>query len=139
MILLDTNILSELMRPAPSPAVEQWLGRLTDTPLATTAITVAEIAYGLERLEDGNRKQDLWARFDQFIDPTSDLAIFPFDEDAALVCGQYRALRESQGQHAHASDMMIAGIAGAIGADLATRNVKDFTGLPIGIINPWGG
>lgn len=137
MILLDTNILSELMRPAPAPVIGQWMARLGETPLATTAITISEIAFGLERLEDGRRKDDLIARFDQFIAPGGDLTILPFDEDAALICGQYRALRERQGLHAPPSDMMIAGIAGALGASLATRNAKDFSGLPITVINPW--
>ncbi len=137
MILLDTNILSELMRPAPAPLIGQWMSRLGDTPLATTAITISEIVYGLERLEDGRRKDELISRFDQFIAPDGELTILPFDEDAALICGQYRALRERQGLHAPPSDMMIAGIAGALGADLATRNTKDFAGLPITLVNPW--
>ncbi len=139
MILLDTNIISELMRPAPAETVAQWMSRLGDEPLATTAITVSEIAYGLDRLADGQRKQTLWQRFQEFIAPEGGLPILPFDEDAALVGGQYRALRECQGVHAHPSDMMIAGIAGSVGAQLATRNVKDFSGLPISLINPWDG
>lgn len=137
MILLDTNILSELMRPASAPVIGQWMARLGETPLATTAISISEIAFGLERLEQGRRKDGLIARFDQFISPGGDLTILPFGEDAALICGQYRALRERQGLHAQPSDMMIAGIAGALGASLATRNVKDFSGLPITVINPW--
>lgn len=137
MILLDTNILSELMRPDPAPVIEQWLARLGETPLATTSITISEIAFGLERLEDGRRKKDLIARFDQFIAPGGELTILPFDEHAALICGQYRASRERRGLHAPPSDMMIAGIAGALGASLATRNAKDFSGLPITVINPW--
>ncbi len=137
MILLDTNILSELMRPAPDPALGRWMLGLGDTPVATTAVTVSEIAYGLERLADGRRKDDLVARFDQLIFAAGPLTVLPFDEVSALVCGRYRALREREGLHAPPSDMMIAGIAGALGADLATRNTKDFSGLPIMVINPW--
>lgn len=137
MILLDNNILSELMRLDPAPVIEQWLARLGETPLATTSITISEIAFDLERLEDGRRKKDLIARFDQFISPGGELTILPFDEHAALICGQYRASRERQGLHAPPSDTMIAGIAGALGASLATRNAKDFSGLPITVINPW--
>lgn len=137
MILLDTNVISELMRAAPDDAVGNWLTHLGDIPLATTAITVSEIAYGLERLADGKRKRDLWEKFETFIGDGGGLTIFPFDEEAALICGQFRVVRENTGQHAHASDMMIAGIAGALGASLATRNVKDFSGLPIQIIDPW--
>ncbi len=137
MILLDTSILSELMRPAPAPGICQWMARLGETPLATTAITISEIAFGLGRLEDGLHKDDLITRFDQFSAPDGDSTILPFDEDTALICGQYRALQERQGLHALPSDMMNAGIAGAPGASLATRNAKDFSGLPITFINPW--
>jgi hypothetical protein len=77
------------------------------------------------------------ARFDQLIFAAGPLTVLPFDEASALVCGRYRALREREGLHAPPSDMMIAGIAGALGADLATRNTKDFSGLPIMVINPW--
>jgi hypothetical protein len=70
----------------------------------------------LKRLENDGLKDDLIARFDQFISPGGDLAILPFDEDAALICGQHRALRERQGRYAPPSDMMIAAIAGALGA-----------------------
>lgn len=136
MIILDTNVLSELMRPVPDPAIGRWMLGLGDTPLATTAVTVSEIAYGLERLVDGRRKNNLVARFDQLIAAAGELTVLPFDEDAALVCGRYRALKEREGPHTPPSDMMIASIAGALGADIATRYTKDFAGLPMTVINP---
>lgn len=137
MIILDTNIISELMRPSPDALVGAWLSRLGDTPLSTTTITISEIIYGVERLPAGNRKQQLLDNFQILIDPEDGLAIHPFDSDAAILCGGYRAEREARGDHAHPSDMMIAGIAGAHGASLATRNIKDFSGLPVQLINPF--
>lgn len=139
MILLDTNIISELMRPEPAPVVEQWLETIGDEPVGTTTITISEIAYGLDRLPTGRRKQSLWNQFDMLTGFESGLPVFGFDHEAALRCGQFRALRENEGTHAHASDMMIAGIAGSIEATLATRNSKDFAGLSIEILNPWNG
>ena len=137
MILLDTNIISELMRPEPAPIVGQWLQGLGDEPLATSVITLSEIAYGVERLPDGARKKDLWKRFETFMTAGSGLGVLALNDEAALACGQFRAARERQGLSAHPSDMMIAGIASTSGAILATRNVKDFSGLPLQIINPW--
>jgi len=137
MILLDTNIISELMRPEPAPVVQQWLGTIGDEPVGTTTITISEIAYGLDRLPAGRRKRALWNQFDMLTGFESGLPIFAFDHEAALRCGQFRALREGEGTHAHASDMMIAGIAGTIDAILATRNSKDFSSLPLEVINPW--
>lgn len=139
MILLDTNIISELMRPEPAPVVEQWLQSVGDRPVGTTTITISEIAYGLDRLPTGQRKQSLWNQFDMLTGMESGLPIFAFEHEAALLCGLYRAKRENSGAHAHASDMMIAGIAGMNEATLATRNSKDFSGLPIEIVNPWNG
>ena len=137
MILLDTNIISELMRPKPDAMVQHWLEALGDEPLAISVITISEIVFGLERLDNGRRKQDLQARFEAFVAPDSGLAIFPLDEDSARLAGTFRALRVSVGQHGHPSDMFIAGIAGANGASLATRNTKDFNGLPIELLDPW--
>lgn len=137
MILLDTNIISELMRPEPAPVVESWLKRSDEVQIGTTTITISELAYGLNRLPSGARKNDLWDRFEQLTGQESGLPVFGFDTEAALLAGQYRAMREANGDHAHASDMMIAGIVGAAGAVLATRNDKDFSNLPIEILNPW--
>ena len=137
MIILDTNIISELMRPVPDRLIGTWLSRLGDIAMATTTITISEIVYGLERLPAGRRKQALLQNFQSLIDPEDGLAIHALDSEAAYLCGRYRAERENRGEHAHPSDMMIAGIAGVHGASLATRNTKDFSGLPIRIINPF--
>lgn len=137
MIILDTNIVSELMKPSPAPVVRDWLSHLGNMPLATSAITIAEIVYGLARLPDGQRKAALASRFEDYVGARSALVVLPFDDLAAREAGRLRAQREAAGFGAQPSDMMIAGIAAAMGAALATRNVKDFDGLPIQIIDPW--
>jgi predicted nucleic acid-binding protein len=134
MIVLDTNIVSELMKAMPDEAVRRWLLELEDTELTTTAVTVAEIEFGLRRLPDGRRREDLTFRFDAFI---SALAVLHLDDVAARETGRLRALREALGLSAQPSDMMIAGIALAVGAGFATRNIKDFAGLPIDLFDPW--
>lgn len=137
MILLDTNVVSELMRPVPDPKVRAWLGGLAAAPLATSAVTIAEVVFGLARLPDGKRRSDLMERFDALIYGPPALPVFALDDQAGRLAGEFRALRESLGLGISPSDMMIAGIAVAHGASLATRNVDDFSGLPINVVNPW--
>ncbi len=134
MILLDTNAVSELMRPSPHQDFQAWLTASDDRVWNTTAVTIAEVEYGLQRLPLGRRRAELMRRFEILADLFSAL---PLDHEAAVQAGRFRALREGQGLSAHPSDMMIAGIAAANGAALATRNVRDFTGLPIELVNPW--
>ena len=138
MIVLDTNILSELVRPVPAPEVKEWLQEKTgDEVMVTTSITVLEIEYGLARLPDGKKRKQLEDRFDALTGAHFDFAVLPFDEHAARVAGRMRAAREENGLHAHSADMMIAAICAISNASLATRNTKDFTGTGIDIINPW--
>lgn len=107
---------------------------LGETPLTTTAVTIAEIEFGLQRLPNGRRKIDLHTRFETLI---SALPVLALDEPAAREAGRLRAMRQSVGSPSQPSDMMIAGVTAAAGAALATRNVKDFAGLPIEIVDPW--
>ena len=134
MIVLDTNVVSELMKPAPDTAVRDWLKQLGDRPLSTTAVTISEIEFGLRRLPDGRRRQALSANFETFLDA---LTVLVLDEPAAREAGRLRALREAAGLPLQPSDMLIAGIASAAGAALATRNVRDFEGLRLEVIDPW--
>ena len=138
MILLDTNVVSELMRPAPDPKVRTWLDGLGAAPVSTNAVTVAEVVFGLSRLPDGKRRSDLIERFDVLILGPPALPVLRLDEQTGRLAGEFQALRESLGLGPSPSDMMIAAIAAANGASLATRNVDDFSGLPISVINPWG-
>lgn len=138
MIVLDTNILSELIRPAPAPEVKNWLLHGTEgQALVTTVITVSEIEYGLSRLPDGRRRKELEERFAALTGAHFEFAVLPLDEQAARLAGSMRAAREAMGLHAQSADMMIAAITALARASLATRNVKDFTETGIKIVNPW--
>lgn len=137
MILLDTHVVSELMRPQPAPQVQNWLALQGGEPLATSAVSVAEIVFGLVRLPAGKRRADLIERFEALIDSAPALPVLTLDQTAGRWAGEFRALREGAGQRSSPSDMLIAGIAMANGARLATRNVADFTGLPISVMDPW--
>ena len=137
MILLDTNVISELMRPAPDQRVRAWLDDLGSSALATSAVTITEIVFGLNRLPDGKRRSALIDRFDALVLGPPSLPILPLDEASGRFAGEFRALRERLGLGSSPSDMMIAGIAMANGARFATRNTADFSGLPIDLLDPW--
>lgn len=138
MIVLDTNVVSELMRAAPAPRVVRWLGAQTAGSLATTAITIAEIHYGLARLPAGRRAAELRAAADDVLDAFSD-QVWPFDAAAAAVYGDEAAAREQQGRPIQALDAQIAAVCHVRGAALATRNIRDFEGLDVDLIDPWRG
>jgi len=136
MIVLDTNVVSEAMRPSVHPAVARWFISLSGQSIGTTSVTVAEIADGLARLPDGHRKAGFVAQFEAILrDPN--FHVLPLDEDAAREAGRLRAMRNAAGLGAPLPDMMIAGITLVAGASIATRNVRDFSGLPLTIVDPW--
>lgn len=137
MILLDTNVLSELMRASPEARVRDWLVGQGSTPIAISTVTIAEIIFGLARLANGRRRTDLTDRFNALISGAPSVLVLALDEHAARHAGEFRAQRESIGAPASPLDVMIAGIAMANVARLATRNVGDFIGLPIALENPW--
>ena len=137
MILLDTNILSELMRPAPEPAVEQWLA---DQPVASvfiSAITEAELRYGLALMPSGKRRSALAAEIEAMLGEDFSGRILPFDSPAAVAFAEIAAERRQAGRPISQADAQIAAIARSRGAALATRNVPDFEGCGVEIINPW--
>ncbi|MEM1270238.1 MAG: type II toxin-antitoxin system VapC family toxin [Bacteroidota bacterium] len=137
MTVLDTNVISELMRPAPDPRVAEWLMDQHPLDITTTCITVAEIQRGLMRLPEGKRRSGLEQRFSAFVDEAFSDRLLVFDKRAAYACGEISAMREQHGLHADAVDMMIASIVKAAGATLATRNTSDFRRCGIPLINPW--
>jgi predicted nucleic acid-binding protein len=136
MIVLDTNVLSELMKTSPDPRVAAWLQALDATSLAVSTVTIAEIAYGLARLPAGRRRDDLVSGFEGLLEA---LSIVALDDAAAREAGRLRALREAAGLASSPSDMMIAGCVSAAGASLATRNLRDFAGLDLEVLDPWAG
>lgn len=134
MIVLDTNVVSELMKLVPDSRVKDWMLAQHNEPFSLTAVTVAELEFGLQRLPDGQRKGTLYQQFETF---TSALPVLPLDDLAGLEAGRLRAIREATGLASQPSDMLIAGIVSSLGASLATRNTSDFAGLPLQLINPW--
>jgi toxin FitB len=137
MIVLDTNVVSELMRPQINPVVQAWFAGLGSVSLATTPVTVAEITFGIHRLPAGARRGELERRFAQFVGAGGGISVVSLDEAAGNLAGRFQALRRGKGLSASTADMLIAGVAASHTASLATRNIKDFEGLPLPIINPW--
>ncbi len=137
MILLDTNILSELMRPAPDPAVERWLAVQPDASMFISAITEAELRYGAALLPSGKRRSALTAEIDGMLEEDFDGRILPFDRLAAQAFAEIAADRRQAGRPISQADAQIAAIARSRGASLATRNVPDFDGCGVEVINPW--
>ncbi|UER54520.1 type II toxin-antitoxin system VapC family toxin [Kineosporiaceae bacterium SCSIO 59966] len=136
MIVLDTNVVSELMRPVPAPAVVAWAMSLDASEQHMTAITAAEICYGIERLPDGRRKSLLRDAAREVLAGFSD-KVLSFDLDAAHEYADVVSRRERQGNPINALDAQIAAICRSHGAALATRNVKDFAGIAIELVDPW--
>ncbi len=137
MILLDTNIVSELMRPVPDENVMAWVNEVDGGDLYLSSITVAEIRYGLAIMPGGKRQQSLLERFDNFITLGFSRRVLPFDEQAANVYGSLMAKQKNDGRTMSALDGQIASIASTHDLELATRNIKDFDGIGIGLVNPW--
>lgn len=125
MIIVDTNVVSELMRPSPSPQVRDWVSAQAPGELCTTAITVAEIRYGLERLADGRRKQSLLSAATEVFAAFS-AYIQPFDADAAIWYATIVTRRDRLGLPIDGFDAQIAAICRTRGVALATRNARDF-------------
>jgi predicted nucleic acid-binding protein len=131
MIVLDTNVLSELMRAEAEPAVIDWLDRQAPDSLTITAVTVAELLYGIARLPDGRRKSGLREAALQTLDEEFADRVLPFDENAAVHYAALVSQRERAGRPMSMADAQIA-------AALATRNGKDFEGVGVVLANPWG-
>ncbi|MYL23181.1 PIN domain-containing protein [Halomonas alkaliantarctica] len=137
MIVLDTNVLSELMRPAPDARVVDWLDRQDARSVTISAITVAEILYGIERLPDGKRKRGFAAMVAAMFEEDFSGRILSFDSEAAIHYAEQVAASESAGRQVHMADAQMAAICIQHGAVLATRNLKDFEMLTVETINPW--
>ena len=137
MILLDTNVVSELMRTVPDAAVLAWTKTRANDELATSVVTVAEIGAGLACLPAGARRRDLLARWSRLQDEGFGERIFGLDRTAAKMYGELFAQRQRAGRAAAAFDLLIAAIAHIHGMAVATRNVRDFEDIGVQIINPW--
>ena len=126
MIVLDTNVVSELMRAAPAVAVVEWIDRQPAEEVWLTAITLGELLYGVARLPDGRRKAELAASVEAMLAEDLDHRVATFDEAAAGHYADVVVVRERTGRPISAADAQIAAICRSHGALLATRNVEDF-------------
>ncbi len=136
MIVVDTHVVSELMRPSPSPTVITWVRSYSERELYTTSITLAEIRYGIGRLPDGRRKNVLSTTAEEVFVTFAE-HILPFD---AVAAGHYATIvcaREDAGRPIDGFDAQIAAITRTHRATLATRNLKHFNDTGINVINPW--
>ena len=138
MIVVDTNVVSELMKSAPDDAVRAWSARHSVSTLYTTSITEAEILYGIELMPDGRRRQGVRAAAEAVFASSFGGRVLPFGSNAASVYARIMAKRRGSGRPMNHADGQIAAIALSAGAALATRNVADFEGSGVKVIDPWG-
>ena len=137
MILLDTNVVSELIRPTPDPRVETWLSRQIASSIFLSAISEAELRYGVALLPMGRRRDRLTAEIENMLQEDFAGRLLPFDREAARAYAEIGVVRRAAGLPVHHADCQIAAIARSRNAGIATRNVKDFEGCGIDVINPW--
>ena len=137
MILLDTNVLSELMKPSPDRRVIAWLDRQPRTSIWTTSITIFEIRFGLQILEAGKKRKAMNEALEVLLANKLERRVAVFDLSAAQHTAVLMAERQKVGRRGELRDSMIAGVALARNANLATGNVRHFQDLPLKVVNPW--
>lgn len=137
MILLDTNVLSEALKPLPSAGVLDWLAAQEPLSVFTTTITQAEVLYGVEALPPGKRRARLLTAVEKMFAVEFEGRILSFDADAAPVFARIVAARDRAGRPISQFDAMIAAIARSHRAAVATRNTADFQHCGVVVINPW--
>ena len=136
MVILDTSILTEAVRPAPDPKIGAWLGKQAREDVYTTSLAQGEVFLVVEKLPPGKRRSDLLSAVGEvfaFFGPR----VLPFDADAARAYPQIILNRKMMGQEIRAEDAMLAAITRSRGAVLATRNEAAFAGCGIRVVNPW--
>lgn len=137
MIVIDTNVLSALMREVPERSVVEWLDRQAPDSVWITSITLLEARLGMALLPKGKRRQTLESAFEKLMIEDLEGRILDFDQPAAEAAAQLAAGRQRRGQTIDVRDTQIAGIVTARRAEFATRNVKHFSDLNVAVINPW--
>jgi predicted nucleic acid-binding protein len=138
MIVLDTNVVSELMKPAPELSVLSWINALPMPSVFLSAVSQAEILYGVALVQAGKRQKGLLRAAHTVFETYFRGRVLPFDSDAAEAYAEIAATRRRAGRPITQADAQIAAIALSRGAELATRNVSDFEGCGVEVINPWG-
>ena len=137
MIVLDTNVLSALMRTNPEVVVVEWLDRQPADSVWLTSITVCEARFGLALLPRGRRRTGLERAFDRVLTEDLSSRVLTLDEMAAVTAAQIAANRQRAGRSVDLRDTLIAGIAQAHRATIATRNTRHFEGLDVPVVDPW--
>ena len=137
MILLDTNVLSELIKPRPARRVVAWLDSQPTASLFTTSVTQAEILHGVMLLPLGRRRKAIQEAIVTMFEEDFAGRVLAFDSDAALPYAQIAVERRRAGRPISQFDAQIAAIAQSRGASVATRNVSDFEGCGVAVIDPW--
>lgn len=137
MIVLDSNVVSAIMREEPDPAAAAWLDRQRFESLWITTVTIFEIRYGIEILEKGRRKKRLEDTFERSLAEDFQERVLSVDETAVRAGALFAARRRRAGRTSEFQDAVIAGIVMTRDAELATRNVRHFDDPEIRIINPW--
>lgn len=137
MIILDTNVVSEILRPAPEQHVIDWLAAQDGANIYLTAITEAELRHGVAILPEGKRRDGMAVMIDQIIREDFASRVLPFDSPAAEAFAAIGAARRTIGLPIIHADCQIAAIARVHGAAVATRNTPDFADCGIDLINPW--
>ena len=138
MIILDTNVISEIMLPRPDIQILSWLDRQSDASIWTTSVNIFEIYYGLQSMPEGKKRSALVDLFERWLAEVIQGRIASFDEAAARRAADLNALRKRIGRPVDVRDTMIAGIVLASHATLATRNVNHFEEIAPSLVNPWG-
>jgi predicted nucleic acid-binding protein len=137
LIVLDTNVVSELIRQPPEPGVVRWVDRFPAEDVLVTAVTAAELRYGVARLPEGRRKRGLYTKVEGLLTEDFRDQILPFDAQAATHYAEIVAARERAGQPISMADAQIAAICRHWSARLATRNLDDFANTGVDAVNPW--
>lgn len=135
--MLDTNVIAELMRPRPEPKVVTWADRLAPGTAGLSSMNEAEILHGIARLPEGHRREELQRSWDTLLTALFHERVWAFDREAAHWYAEVLRQRERLGRAMTTADAVIAATTLAQGAQLATRNVADFEGIGIDLINPW--
>ena len=137
MLVIDTNVVSEIIGSRPLPAILAWFARQSSDEVFICAVTEAELRYGVALLSEGRRRSVLAADVDRMLTTVFAGRILPFDSPAAIEFADVAARRQLSGRPISVSDAQIAAIARSRGASVATRNVRDFEGCGIEVIDPW--
>ncbi len=139
MIVLDTNVVSEFMRPQPNMAVVGWLNAQDMHTLHLTAVSLAELRFGIACLDEGRTKADLSLRLDRMLEEVFPGRILPFVASTAQTFGDRMAGARRNGLAVGFQDGLIAAIVAASGFSIATRDTSPFEAMGLQVVNPWGG